>query len=69
MPAEARQIERPAPDELAQAVLDAHHGDPIAALRDVIADASFLYDELETASRLLSRGAGRGWKPRFRRGE
>jgi hypothetical protein len=68
MPAEARQPDpSPAEEDLAQAVLDAHGGDALAALRTVIADATFLHDQLETASCLLSRGIARGWKPRFER--
>lgn len=68
MPAEARQADRsPAEEDLAQAVLDAHGGDALAALCDVIADAAFLHDELYTASCLLSRGIARRWKPRFQR--
>jgi hypothetical protein len=68
MPAEARQPESsPVEEDLAQAVLDAHGGDALAALRTVIADAAFLHDQLETASGLLSHGIARGWKPRFER--
>lgn len=68
MPAEDRQAApTTAEEDLAQAVLDAHGGDALAALRDVIADAAFLHDELRTAFCLLSRGIARGWKPRFQR--
>lgn len=68
MPAEALQPAPPTVDEdLAQAILDAHEGDALAALRSVIADADFLQEELYTAACLLSRGIARGWLPRFHR--
>jgi hypothetical protein len=68
MPAEAQQADPSNSEEdLAQAVLDAYDGDALAALRDVIADAAFLHDQLHTASCLLSRGIARGWQPRFQR--
>ncbi len=66
MAVEARQIEQPTEDR-AQAILDAHAGDALAALRTVIADADFLCDELEAASMAISRGLVRGWKPKFSR--
>ena len=69
MPAEARQLNTaPANEDLAQAVLDAHGGDALAALCSVIADAAFLHDQLETASMLIGNGLVRGWKPKFQRG-
>ena len=68
MPAEARQPEpSPAEEDLAQAVIDAHGGDAVAALRTVLADAAFLHEQLETASMLISPGLVRGWKPKFQR--
>lgn len=70
MPAEAARIEDPTADEdLAQAVLEAHDGNALAALRTVIADAAFLHDQLETATHLISPGLVRGWKPKFNRDE
>ncbi|MGV1918049.1 hypothetical protein [Rhizobium sp. 22-785-1] len=54
-------------DERARVVLDACAGDALAALRTVIADADFLCDQLDTASKLISPGLVRGWKPRFQR--
>ncbi|MDI6834560.1 MAG: hypothetical protein QMD99_02455 [Rhizobiaceae bacterium] len=70
MPVVAHQIE-PLSDEqdLAEAVLAAHDGDPLAALRSVIADAEFLHGQLEIASALISPGLARGWKPKFQREE
>jgi hypothetical protein len=60
-----------APDEfetdLVEVILAAHHGDAVAALREVIADASFLHEQLRTASSFLSYGAARGWRPKFNR--
>ena len=59
------------PDEnetdLVEVILAAHDGDAVAALREVIADASFLYEQLRTASSFLSYGAARGWRPKFAR--
>lgn len=54
-----------ADNDLVDAVLAAYDGDAVAALRDVIADAAFLHDELRIASAFLSYGAARGWRPRF----
>lgn len=49
----------------AEALLAAHEGDAVAALRHVIADASFLHGQLLIASKFVSYGAARGWRPRF----
>lgn len=69
MSAEARQIDQSAPADLAQSILDAHDGDALAALRTVIDDATYLHDQLYTASRLISPGFVRGWRPKLQRGE
>lgn len=53
--------------DLVEIILAAHHGDAVAALREVIADASFLHEQLRTASLFLSYGAARGWRPKFAR--
>jgi len=53
--------------DLVEVILAAHNGDAVAALREVIADASFLHEELRTASSFLSHGAARGWRPEFTR--
>jgi hypothetical protein len=58
-------IPDPIETDLAEAVLAAHEGDAVAALRDVIADACFLHQQLLIASTLISYGAARGWRPRF----
>ncbi len=66
MAAEARQIEHTTEDR-AQAILDAHAGDALAALRAVITDADSLCDELDAASMAISHGLVRGWKPKSSR--
>ncbi|MEF3134640.1 hypothetical protein OS035_24595 [Rhizobium sp. 268] len=53
--------------DLVESVIQACGGDPRAAVRELLADADFLRGELYTASCLLSRGIGRGWKPRYER--
>ena len=53
--------------DLVDVILAAHHGDAVAALREVIADASFLHEQLRAASSFLSYGAARGWRPKFTR--
>ncbi|RVP48117.1 hypothetical protein [Sinorhizobium medicae] len=57
------------PDEvdLAVSVLNAAGGDPLVAIRSLLADADFLRDELYTAATLMSKGMSRGWKPRYER--
>lgn len=49
------------------AVIDAHGGDARAAVRELMADADFLREQLYTASMLVSKGYARGWKPRYER--
>lgn len=53
--------------DLVESVIRACGGDPRAAVRELLADADFLRGELYTASCLLSRGIGRGWRPRYER--
>lgn len=53
--------------DLVESVINACGGDPRAAVRELLADADFLRDQLYTASCLLSRGIGRGWKPQYER--
>jgi hypothetical protein len=53
--------------DLAVSVLAAAGGDPIAAIRELLADADFLRDQLWIASNLMSKGIGRGWKPQYER--
>ncbi|TBY57959.1 hypothetical protein E0H39_29520 [Rhizobium leguminosarum bv. viciae] len=53
--------------DLVESVIQACGGDPRAAVRELLADADFLRDQLYTASCLLSRGIGRGWAPKYER--
>ena len=65
MPAAA--CERTVEGDLVDALLDLHHGNYRAAIVELLADADFLRDQLYTASCLMSKGMGRGWKPRYER--
>ncbi len=53
--------------DLAQSVLRACGGDPLVAIRELLADADFLRDQLYTASCIMSQGMARGWKPKYER--
>lgn len=53
--------------DLAVSVLRAFDGDALAAIRELLADADFLRDQLFIASSLMSKGIGRGWKPQYER--
>ena len=53
--------------DLVDVMIAAHGGDARLAVRELMADADFLRDQLYTASRLTSQGYGRGWKPRYER--
>jgi len=53
--------------DLADAMIAACGGDARRAVRELMLDADFLRDQLYTASRLMSQGYGRGWKPRYER--
>lgn len=53
--------------DLAISVLNAAGGDPLVAIRSLLADADFLRDQLFIASSLMSKGIGRGWKPQYER--
>lgn len=55
--------------DLAASVLKAHGGDPLEAIRSLLADADFLRDQLWIASSLMSKGISRGWKPQYERVE
>lgn len=50
-----------------ESIIQTCGGDPRAAVRELLADTDFLRGELYTASCLLSRGIGRGWRPRYER--
>jgi hypothetical protein len=64
-------IQPQAPDRrepgLVDAMLVAHGGDYRRAMAELMADADFLRDQLYTASQLMSKGYGRGWRPRYER--
>jgi hypothetical protein len=53
--------------DLAAAVLAAHDGDALSAIRNLMADADFLRDQLYRASKVMSHGMVRGWRPRYER--
>lgn len=55
--------------DLAVSVLAAAGGDPLVAIRSLLEDADFLRDQLFIASSLMSKGVGRGWKPKYERTE
>ncbi|MBD8663020.1 hypothetical protein IFT59_07110 [Rhizobium sp. CFBP 8752] len=53
--------------DLAQSVLNACGGDPLVAIRELLADADFLRDQLYIAARVVSSAMARGWKPKYER--
>ena len=53
--------------DLVDAMICAHGGDAREAVRELMRDADFLRDQLYIASRLMSQGHGRGWKPKYER--
>lgn len=67
LPAEETVTQSPDEVDLAVSVLNAHDGDALAAIRNLLADADFLRDQLYTASCVMSAGMARGWKPRYER--
>lgn len=64
-------FDRPAPPkrepDLVDALLYAHRGDYRKAISELLLDADFLREQLATASRLMSAGMGRSWRPRYER--
>jgi hypothetical protein len=59
--------ELPQDIDLIESVIQSCGGDARAAVRELLLDADFLRGEIYTASRLLSRGIARGWRPRYGR--
>lgn len=59
--AKAREV------DLVESVIEACGGDARAAVRELLADADFLRDQLYTASCIMSQGMARGWKPKYER--
>lgn len=53
--------------DFAESVLKAAGGDPLVAIRSLLADADFLRDQLFIATSLMSKGIARGWKPAYER--
>ena len=53
--------------DLVDAMICAHGGDARRAVRELMLDADFLRDQLYTASRLMSQGYSRGWRPKYER--
>lgn len=53
--------------DLAVSVLNAAGGDPLVAIRSLLADVDFLRDQLFIASSLMSKGISRGWQPQYER--
>lgn len=53
--------------DLVDAMICAYGGDARRAVRELMLDADFLRDQLYTASKLMSQGYGRGWRPKYER--
>ncbi|WP_296071558.1 hypothetical protein [uncultured Agrobacterium sp.] len=53
--------------DLADAVLEAYGGDAKTAIRELLLDADFLRDQLYIASKVMSAGYARGWRPKYER--
>lgn len=60
-------ISKPVETDLADAMIAACGGDARRAVRELMLDADFLRDQLYVASRLMSQGYGRGWRPKYER--
>lgn len=56
-------------DDLVDSVLRHCDGDARLAIRELLKDVKHLRGELYTASCLMGRGIGRGWRPRYERGQ
>lgn len=63
----AESISTPAEIDLAEAMIAAHGGDARRAVRELMADADFLRDQIATVAVLMSRGYSRGWRPKYER--
>lgn len=53
--------------DLVDSVLDACGGDARLAIRELLANADFLRDQLHIAATIMSKGMGRGWRPKYER--
>jgi hypothetical protein len=54
-------------DVLVDHIIAEHSGDAVDAVRTLVLELDFTRDQLSIASRLLSSGIGRGWKPQMER--
>lgn len=63
----AERVSAPFEIDLAEAVIAACGGDAKRAIRELLLDADYLRDQLNMASRLMSQGYTRGWKPKYER--
>lgn len=58
----------PEPDiDLVDSILTACGGDARLAIRELLADADFIRDQLHIAATIMSKGMGRGWRPKYER--
>jgi hypothetical protein len=67
---EAIEMAEPDADEeidLVDSVLHACGGDHRLAIRELLLDADFLRDQLHIAATIMSKGMGRGWRPKYER--
>lgn len=53
--------------DLVDSVLHACGGDARLAIHELLADADFLRDQLHIAATIMSKGMGRGWRPKYER--
>jgi len=53
--------------DLIDSILHHHSGDYRAAITSLLLDADFLRDQLAIASCIMSKGMGRGWRPKYER--
>jgi hypothetical protein len=53
--------------DLSDAMIAAYGGDARRAVRELMLEADFLRDQLYIASRLMSQGYGRSWRPKYER--
>jgi hypothetical protein len=53
--------------DLVDTMIGHHGGNYRAVINELMEDAEFLRSQLYTASRLMSQGMGRGWRPKYER--
>jgi hypothetical protein len=64
-----RQEPETIPEDLVEAALAWHQGDPRATIATLIEDCRHLRHQLALTEGAMSRGMTRGWTPSFDRGE